>query len=506
MSADDAVTGQQRFVATVDSRAWENPFLTGENLARFHRYSMAVWDRAQSIAGIDTKVLRCAFSVNMAQNMYGWAQVMVHHGIDATLYPHPMDFTALNAPEWEEFDGAYGDIFDGAGFLAAHPEISLKVPVKRVVLEGSTLLGAHIARSRNSDLVGNWTWANFEARSAGMRLAYLLAHDGCYPYFSWARELATHEVVLSAGWPIAAHASGKPHFVLPVGGEFEHDCGRSDAFGAAMREAMAGAEAVFVTNPHTLAHARRLGLRNCLYLPFLLDTERYSPSTGRARAEWSAALGDGVFVLMTSRVDRRVKGQGPELTQALVECASRNPQLRFVFLSWGSDASEFSTMIENAGLSNRVLMLPAVGKRQLLDYYRSCDVVLDQLVWGYLGSTALEAAAVGKPVIMRCRREQYEELSGGDPPAVVGIETFAELAETVLELAADVELRKRTGRLAREWAVRLHGPQRIAPILRALLKCAIVGANLDVDEPNPLDDPLTGDEVAYHHSRRVVHL
>ena len=55
-----------------------------------------------------------------------------------------------------------------------------------------------------------------------------------------------------------------------------------------------------------------------------------------------------------------------------------------------------------------------VGKHQLIDYYRSCDIVLDHFVYGYYGTTALEAAGIGKPVVMKLRADQDAALYRGD--------------------------------------------------------------------------------------------
>src|SRR2546421_12402448 len=93
--------------------------------------------------------------------------------------------------------------------------------------------------------------------------------------------------------------------------------------------------------------------------------------------------------------------------------------MRFVFLSGGADAGEVAKRIERAVLQKNFIMLPPVGKLRLIDYYRSCDCVLDQLVYGYYGATGLEALSVGKPVVMRIRTDHYGPLYGGDVAPVV---------------------------------------------------------------------------------------
>lgn len=497
----------------VDPTPWSHPFLTTANLRRFRQYSERVWSIALAHP---QRPLDCAFAVNMAQNMYRWSKIAARHGARSTLYLNPQDTSALSRPEWEEFDGSWADVLDGPGFLRAHPGIRVHGRWLDAPNEGAELLTAYqsaelaswqsTARSVLATMSAERAFAAFQPPAAAalrlraptVRHFALLALDGMYPYFEWAAMLSRHDVTYIASTPFPAYASGKPYCVFSVGGDLQYDCGRDDAWGRAMRTAFASAHFVFASNPHTLGHCRRFGLRNAVYLPYPIDTDDYSPGTGMARAEWTARFGGEVFVLSTSRLDRDVKGQTDATFQMLADIAGQRPNVRFIFLGWGKDADAFRARAQQTGVAERVIVLPPVGKRRLIDYYRSCDVVLDQFVYGYFGATALEAAAVGKPVVMKQRAEQYAPLYAGDLAPIDPADTLRQIEETLLGLIDCAERRQRRGDDMRAWLVRHHGAARTGPLMTSLLRLAADEVAIPPAGDNPLRRRLSSAERAYH--------
>jgi glycosyltransferase involved in cell wall biosynthesis len=479
---------------SVESMPWRHPFLTEGNLRAFRSYSEAVWAFAADQARGDTRPLSCAFVVNMAQNMYNWAKLVQAQHWEVELFPNIMDTSALNAPEWEEFDGEYGDVMDGSGFLARHAGIPLKVPCSRVGMDGAALLQAR----QEFDSGTRAPLLHLLAQTPQLRHEALLAYEGIYPYHGLARRLSAHDVSYAAGVPLGPYASGRPYCVFSVGGDLMFDCGRDDDFGAAMTLAFNAARFLLTTNPHTLGHARRLGFTNPVYLPYPIDDATYCPAPGNARAEWEARYGPGVYFLSSARIDASVKGQGREFFDSVLAVCAQHPQARFIFLAWGNDAAALAREVELAGRKDRILLLPPVGKRRLLDYYRSCDVVIDQFVYGYYGATALEAAAAGKPVIMRLREDHYSPLYSGDVAPVENVTSLAELAGRAGRLACDAALRSASGVAMREWVVRTHGRERTVPLLMSLLRLAARGTALPTCIESPLLAPLSAEEIAYH--------
>jgi glycosyltransferase involved in cell wall biosynthesis len=502
---------------SIDNTPWNHPFLTADHIARFRDYSDVIQAAALAHRERHPRPLDAAFAVNMAQSMYKWAGLAAKYGGRGTVYLHPQDHTAISRPEWEEYDGEYPNVLDGPGFLAATGAHTLTVPVVEPPNEGSELWGAY-ARNRllppwkgaikqfvseqapavAMRVFGNPEIAALRARTPTVRFRPLVELDGMYPNFGFAAMLARHEVTYVASAPFPAYASGKPYCIFSVGGDLQFDAGRTDDYGKAMRLAFAGARFILVSNPHTLGHCRRLGFDNAVYLPYPMDTDRYAPGAGDVRREWVARYGGDVFVLTTSRIDKAVKGHSDDFFDVIGAVARARNNVRFLFLGWGAQADELRARINALGLTGQLIVLPPVGKKRLIDYYRSSDVVVDTFVYGYYGATALEAAATAKPVIMKLRSEHYAPLYRGDVAPVQNASAPAEVQEWLLKLADSAQLRIDSGRAMREWIVRTHGEQKTAPLMLALLQLAADRRPAGDLGDNPLSEPLSAEEREYH--------
>ena len=126
---------QQAQWRSIDHTPWQHPYLTEANIKRFREYSEAVWQYALDYVKKHSEPLNIAFTVNMAQNMHKWACLAQKYGAEVGLFPIVWDRSAINAPEWENFDGEWPDIYDGEGFLKACPNIRLEVPCYRIPIE-----------------------------------------------------------------------------------------------------------------------------------------------------------------------------------------------------------------------------------------------------------------------------------------------------------------------------------------------------------------------------------
>jgi hypothetical protein len=481
---------------TADYEPWRHPFLRPQNTRQFRLYSDAVWQFALTHAASRTAPLRCAFTPNLVQNMYKWARLAQEHGVHATLFVNDMDPMASSCPEWEEFDGEHPDVFAGPEFLAAHPELRPLVPTHRVPNrpEDNELLVAfqRFCQGQREELL------RLLACAPGVRHEALLAYEGFYTYWALAKALAEYDVIYTANVPFAAYFSGRPYCAISVGGDLSWDCGRADDWGRALTLTFNAARFLTISNPHTLGHCRRLGLTNGVHLPYPMDDRRYSPGEGIARREWEATWGHGTYVLTTARLDAKDKGYDDAFVAMLAAVARRRPDVRFIFVSWGANARTLRERVDAAGLGRHVIFLLPVGKRRLIDYYRSCDVVLDQLVFGYYGATALEAASIGKPIVMKVRRDHYAALYDGDVIPALHVESVADVERALLHYVTHPEARRRDGDAMRQWLLRTHGEDRTMPVLLALLRVAADRVPLPPHLENPLQAPLSREEEDYH--------
>jgi glycosyltransferase involved in cell wall biosynthesis len=106
-------------------------------------------------------------------------------------------------------------------------------------------------------------------------------------------------------------------------------------------------------------------------------------------------------------------------------------------------------------------------------HYERADIVVDQLNAGWYGIFALEAMALGKPVLSYLRPEavQETERAFGTQVPIVPV-TKETLRERIAELAASADERRRIGASSRAYVERVHdadkGADRMIEIYRSL--------------------------------------
>ena len=106
-------------------------------------------------------------------------------------------------------------------------------------------------------------------------------------------------------------------------------------------------------------------------------------------------------------------------------------------------------------------------------HYERADIVVDQLNAGWYGIFALEAMALGKPVLSFLRDEAVQETERALALEVPVVRVTKEtLRERVAELAASADERRRLGALSRDYVERVHdadrGAGRLIEIYRSL--------------------------------------
>lgn len=488
-------------LTSIDFHPWEHPFLLDSNIADFRSYSDLVYEYIDTQTK-NLKPLKCvAMSDNMAQNMLKWGLMLQRQGVKATLVPNPMETTAINHPKWEFYEGDFKDIYDSNKFDLLTKSLSVDLPIKNVEMRGDEILkfaniykGKIISIKRNAPRVYNEL----------NRYQELLKHEGCYPYYEWARELSKYDITYTAGTPVAAYATGRPYLAFSVGGDLQINCGKRGPYWRLLTKSFQKANFLLISNPVTLAHSRRLGLRNGIYLPYPMDEDKYSPGIGKARIDWIQRTGKDFFILTTNRIDSKVKGTNSDLVKAMTQTLRESQGVAFVFIEWGESVAEFKEELTKAGIENSVIFVNPVGKVKLIDYYRSADIVLDQLSYGYFGATALEAMSIGKPVVMFLRQYQYFQLYKGDIAPIQNISGAMSIKQELLQLIHNKSYRINQSKLSRAWILRNHAENVAGRKLMNLLVFAASGGRIpiSISSKNPLQKPISIKELKYHISLR----
>jgi glycosyltransferase involved in cell wall biosynthesis len=116
-----------------------------------------------------------------------------------------------------------------------------------------------------------------------------------------------------------------------------------------------------------------------------------------------------------------------------------------------------------AGLDAELDLVEGLHHDEARERYRRADIVVDQLNAGWYGLLAIEAMALGKPVLTLLHDEavrRTEEAFATRVPIVHA--TKETLRERLAELVADPERRRRIGAESRDYVERVHDVERVA--------------------------------------------
>jgi glycosyltransferase involved in cell wall biosynthesis len=122
-----------------------------------------------------------------------------------------------------------------------------------------------------------------------------------------------------------------------------------------------------------------------------------------------------------------------------------------------------------AALDVELEIIEGLDHREAFERYRNADVIVDQLNAGWYGVFAIEAMALGKPVVTFLHDEavrRTEEAFGVQVPIVNA--TKETLADVLRPLVESADERRRVGRASRAYAEEVHDLQRMTDRLLAL--------------------------------------
>lgn len=233
--------------------------------------------------------------------------------------------------------------------------------------------------------------------------------------------------------------------------------------GRLLASAYQHAHKVIITNPDVLPMAKRLGLKNYVFIPHPVDEEKFCPGESQIRQQLEQEFGNDVVVLFApARHDWVVKGTD-KMIQAISRLIkeARDTNIILILTTWGEETEKSKSLIAAEGIAHRVLWFPLLPKRKMVECYRAADIVLDQFHIGTFGLATAEAMACGKPVITYFDPKIHEWCFEEMPP-VVGAHTKEDIFEKLKELVKAPHERKRIGQRSREWIIRYHGWKRVA--------------------------------------------
>jgi glycosyltransferase involved in cell wall biosynthesis len=120
--------------------------------------------------------------------------------------------------------------------------------------------------------------------------------------------------------------------------------------------------------------------------------------------------------------------------------------------------------LQREGHRVRLDLIEGVTRDEVLARVVQADVVVDQLLIGWYGAFAVEAMALGRPVLAYVREDEPEDNPFGAELPIVRT-TAAALADDLLALAGDGKRRLELGAAGRRFVEEHHDPRRIARIV-----------------------------------------
>lgn len=354
---------------------------------------------------------------NLANDAYPVVEGLRKRGVDADLYvPFPSHVCAL--PQWETCDLDASDIAD-----PFNPNLTA---LNRDFVQPSWLHFIHIRRS-GLDLPG---------RSV-----------------NFLRIMRRYDLIV-AHVPFALYAqfSRKPYIAFDAGAIRYLDMKPSSYHRIRswlLKRGYKNAKTILMTNPDTLDLFQAHGF-NPVFMPFLIDTSRYRPTVMEDTLPF-----EYVF-FMPSRQIWREKGNDL-VVEAFARFCKEYKEALLAMIDWGEDAERTRSLVSKLGIEKSVMWLPLMSKPRVMRWYNLSTAVADQFVLGSYGTTAPEAMACEKPVVIYIS-EQHHLRTFGEVPPVLNARSTEEILSSLI-LCTDSSFRRKVGGLSREWVERHHSPE-----------------------------------------------
>lgn len=161
-------------------------------------------------------------------------------------------------------------------------------------------------------------------------------------------------------------------------------------------------------------------------------------------------------LLTVARISAR-KGHDLVL-RALPRIMKIHPDVIYLIVGKGDDRSRLEKLADELGIKDKVAFCGFVPDRELPDYYRLCDVYVmpnreifhsTDSIEGF-GISFVEASSCEKPVIGGRSGGAVEAVEDGVSGWLVDPDNTDELADKVIEILSDEQLRTRIGRQGRQ--------------------------------------------------------
>lgn len=166
-------------------------------------------------------------------------------------------------------------------------------------------------------------------------------------------------------------------------------------------------------------------------VPTGIDIEKFNPDRVKASLRQELGFGDNIPLIGTVSVLRKKKGHHI-LIDAIPEVLKSVPEAVFIFVGEGPQRKNIEDKIKQYGISKSVIML---GHREdVPEILKSIDIFVLPTLQEALGTSFIEAMAMGKPVIGSDVDGVREVIADGVNGYLIQPNDAAALADKIIEL------------------------------------------------------------------------
>lgn len=256
----------------------------------------------------------------------------------------------------------------------------------------------------------------------------------------------------STEFPIFSYITKKPFISLATGADIARLAQENSLKGILLRRAYQASKAVILPLPHMWKYAQKLKLRNCLFIPFLWDYEKFQ-SNIKIKNEKFTIFHPTNHLWYYKKNDRFLK--------AFSKLADEVKNIQLIIINRGPDFEKSLKILEKSITKEQVTILPQIlPQSELVNYYHKSDVIVDQFGVGSSGLIGQEVMACGKPLVQYIDDSLYEKFYSEKPP-ILNAQSEDEIYQKLSSLVNDPGLGKQIGKKSREWILKHHNHEKI---------------------------------------------
>lgn len=258
-------------------------------------------------------------------------------------------------------------------------------------------------------------------------------------------------------------ATGVPYVAMATGSDLSEVAAQDSRFGELYRRSLEEAEHLFLLNLDQFETVERLGLavKSKSFLPFAVDFDRLLESPNH--------VGRELRLFCASRLDwtstTRASTKGNDVFfRGLAAYLRGSPGrlVRVAVADWGLDREAARALVRDLGIDSVVDFVPYGDKGVFQTQVQLSNVVVDQFRLGATGLTAVEAMALGRPVMAFCKQHLAKKAYGEEFP-VLNCADEGEVCACLASLRPQ-RIHEKSAEVA-AWVRRAHSPERIHDLL-----------------------------------------